>query len=225
MNFGLYLLLNLVVLLFFGIWIRRLIVRRLEPDRILADLENEVERVIHNLNTAGDQNITLIEDRIESLKTLLRHADKQIDEMEMRLREIQASQDIRDDSSLVSGNGSSEHGDAPDGGGKHVEAPSEPTFTIPFGGTDGGGGSGRLDSSELRRDGSGERSVEEYGRVENTTERPEHREQPAEMRPSRARVLELYGQGLSSDLIASKTGVAIGEVELIISLETKRART
>jgi small-conductance mechanosensitive channel len=45
--------------------------------------------VIQSLNNAGDQNISLIEDRIKSLKNLLNRADTQIDEMEARLRQIE----------------------------------------------------------------------------------------------------------------------------------------
>ena len=38
-------------------------------------------------------------------------------------------------------------------------------------------------------------------------------------------VRRLHSQGLSSELIANRTGVAIGEVELIISLGANRTRT
>ncbi len=36
------------------------------------------------------------------------------------------------------------------------------------------------------------------------------------------RIMELYNNGLSSDLIASKTGTTIGEVELIITLNSRK---
>jgi hypothetical protein len=197
-TFGLYLLLNLVFLLFFGWWLRRLIVRRLEPERILSDLEQEVQRIIQDLNAAGDQNVTLLEDRISGLRTLLQRADTQIDELDYKLRALEENRDHRPDLSAYgedeeSGQATSTAGPAAGPGmapgtGPAAEPPGEgePPLVIPF-----------------RRDIPGGEDV------------------PAD---NRQRVLMLHGQGLSSDLIASRTGMAIGEVELIISLGMKRTR-
>lgn len=78
------------------------------------------------------------------------------------------------------------------------------------------------------------------GDAEDTTveSRSDHREAPVEPGPDlenqereepvgdeqsrRSKVLSLYQQGVSADLIAARTGIAIGEVELIISLQEKR---
>ncbi len=118
MTFGLYILFTLVILLFFGLWIRRLIVKRLEPGRILADLEGEVQEVIRSLNAAGDQNISLLEDRIEALKTLLRHADTQIEEMESQLTRLRRARDEIDEWEA--------HPEA------YLEPPVEPPLTLPL---------------------------------------------------------------------------------------------
>ncbi|MFA7567847.1 MAG: hypothetical protein WCY01_12515 [Alkalispirochaeta sp.] len=175
MTFGLYLLLNLVFLLFFGWWLRRLVVRRLEPERILADLETEVQAVIQELNNAGDQNVSLIEDRIASLRTLLQRTDIQIDELETRLKEVEEHRYTALD-----------EGGKDNSAGTRASAPEEEeqAFVIPFG-----------------RDARSDTEVD-----------------------PRQQVLTLHGQGLSSDLIASRTGIAIGEVELIISLGTRPGR-
>lgn len=183
MTFGLYLMLNLVILLFFGLWIRRLVVRRLRPERILADLEREVQDVIQSLNNAGDQNISLIEDRIKSLKMLLNRADTQIDEMESRLRQIE---DHRAETDEAAG--------APTVATDTAE--EEPTYTL-----------------QLHR--SPDRPVESDV-VDDV---------PAEDLDPREHVRRLHSQGLSSELIANRTGVAIGEVELIISLGANRTRS
>lgn len=184
MTFGLYLMLNLVILLFFGLWIRRLVVRRLRPERILADLEQEVQEVIQSLNNAGDQNVSLIEDRIKSLKTLLNRADTQIDEMEARLRQIEDQ------------NAESERASQSNEVALGVEE-VEPTYTLPL--------QRRSDQADDR---DGAESVQAI----------------AELDP-RDQVRRLHSQGLSSELIANRTGVAIGEVELIISLGANRTRS
>ncbi len=184
MTFGLYLLLNLVCILFFGWWLRRLIVRRLEPERILADLEDEVRAIIQNLNAAGDQNVTLLEDRIADLRTLLQRADTQIDEVEYKLRTLEEEHVRRSDSSIYTDDEQSE----PEGG--------EPLL-VPF-----------------RRNQS-----DDVSPIAGENERNE--QTPADIRRY---VLVLHDQGLSNDLISARTGMAIGEVELIISLGTKRTR-
>jgi len=38
----------------------------------------------------------------------------------------------------------------------------------------------------------------------------------------KSRILELYNKGFSSDIIASKTGTSIGEVELVITLNSRK---
>lgn len=181
MTFGLYLLFTLVTLLFFGLWLRRLIVRRLQPERILSDLDAEIQRMVRDINTAGDQNISVLEDRIESLKTLIRRADIQIDEMEQRLREIEAA---KEEPPPI------EEADPIDDGVTEEEA-----FTIPF-----------------QRD------------IESPTEAvPEEQREPDGT--PRDHIIALHDEGVPSDVIASRMGIAIGEVELIISLATNRPRT
>lgn len=54
------------------------------------------------------------------------------------------------------------------------------------------------------------------------SEPAESPEEDREDGDTRDTVLTLYRQGLSQDLIASRTGIAIGEVELIISLQGQR---
>ncbi|MDA3950288.1 MAG: hypothetical protein PF508_13855 [Spirochaeta sp.] len=194
MTFGLYLMLNLVILLFFGLWIRRLVLRRLRPERILADLEREVQEVIQSLNNAGDQNISLIEDRIKSLKNLLNRADTQIDEMEARLRQIEDRRAESDEAH----------------GGDEV-APSateeEPTYTLqlqrPPERIGAGDGAEYIPANDVS------------DAIDDGVDRLDPRDQ----------VRRLHSQGLSSELIANRTGVAIGEVELIISLGANRTRS
>lgn len=188
MSFGLYLLFTLVILLFFGLWIRHLIVVRLQPQRILGDLESEIQRMVQDINTAGDQNVTVLEDRIESLKTLIRRADIQIEEMEQRLGEIETAKN-------------------------EERSAEEEAFTIPF----------RREDPTPDETVKEPRSVGEPTSVEETRSDAEPRSD-AESTP-RDHIIALHDEGVPSDVIASRMGIAIGEVELIISLATNRPRT
>ncbi len=101
-------------------------------------------------------------------------------------------------------------------------SPSEPVYTVSFSGTGGG--------------------TQEWGGPEHEDSGKASHAPPAEPAPSiapssrsasspearwnvlspREQVHELHQQGVSSEMIATKTGMAIGEVELIISLGTRR---
>lgn len=173
MNFGMYLLFTAVVLLFFSLWIRSLVVRRLAPERLLGDLRREVQELVGELNQTGDRHITLMEDRINTLHELLRDADHQIDDLRLVLEAHHAIGDGR----------TSNNREEPLGVGESPEEAPVPQ-----------------DSDPSREDLS--RETHEEPAVESTVEY----------------VRRLGDQGLSSDVIAQKTGVAIGEVELILSL-------
>jgi len=218
MTFGLYILFNLVILLFFGIWIRRLIVRRLEPERILADLEGEVQEVIQSLNAAGDQNISLLEDRIEALKTLLRHADTQIEEMESQLaihrraREDVETWEARLEPPVEQPLTLSLRKNDGDGNDAGTAATGGALFVGPDGSGGDTGVSDTVDTDPAGTDDPGSSDTGQWNRPE-----------PVEMTP-REQVLYLHIQGRSSEEIAMQTGIAVGEVELIISLGTRKQK-
>ncbi|MFW5694388.1 MAG: hypothetical protein ACOCYB_04420 [Alkalispirochaeta sp.] len=204
MTFGIYLLLNVVLLLFLAIWVRKLIVRRLEPERILDDLSNEIGALVAELNQTGDHNVSILEDRIMQLRDLVADADRQIEELSTIVEQVQAR-----------------------------TSSEEPVYTVSFSDSTGG-------SSNHARGGQPQRAqppeteddsvhdVNDPGPLwhdmptqsaasrENTTE-PRH-----DVLSPREKVHELHQQGLSSEMIAGKTGMAIGEVELIISLGAGR---
>jgi len=49
-----------------------------DPKAILESIREEVDRIIVELNSTTDRNITLLEDKVQSLSTLLEQADKKI---------------------------------------------------------------------------------------------------------------------------------------------------
>ena len=52
--------------------------RSVDPKAILESIRGEVDRIIVELNSTTDRNITLLEDKVQSLSTLLEQADRKI---------------------------------------------------------------------------------------------------------------------------------------------------
>jgi len=198
-------MLNVVLILFLAMWLRRLIVRRLEPERILGDLGDEIGELITELNQTGDHNVSVLEDRILQLRDLLADADRQIEELSAQVDRV------RDNAS-----------------------PEEPVYTVSFSGTAGGTQESRGQKHEDSADSNGDPGPLRYVEPSDSGQ-PAHSSLARPSSPSvpsaeprwdvlspREQVHELHQQGLSSEIIAAKTGMAIGEVELIISLGTRR---
>lgn len=199
MNPGLYLTFTLFLFLAFAFWIRGLVIRRLRPERILEDLGQEVRALIADLNQAGDHNITILEDRIGRLQDLLERADNQIDDARMLLEYIETR----------SGNGN-EYWATP---------PSERTGTDPGPAQKQSPGPDAVQEPEPEAEAEAEAEAEPEAEADATRFGETIRSDDQDKREA---VLALYRQGLSQDLIAARTGVAIGEVELIISLRARR---
>jgi DNA-binding NarL/FixJ family response regulator len=52
--------------------------KSVDPKAILESIREEVDRIIVELNSTTDRNITLLEDKVQSLTTVLEQADKKI---------------------------------------------------------------------------------------------------------------------------------------------------
>ena len=52
--------------------------KSVDPAAILESIREEVDRIIVELNSTTDRNITLLEDKVQSLTSLLEQADKKI---------------------------------------------------------------------------------------------------------------------------------------------------
>ena len=151
MGIGLVLALNIGLWVLALVWLRRLIVRRLRPERILGDLQSEVADLVREINSVGDRHTTVVEDRIATLKAILVRAENLIDEGEVLLRRLES------------------HAGTPE--------PESPPV-----------------------------------------------EEEATQADLRTTVERMYRQGVASEIIANRLGVAIGEVELMIALMEQRIR-
>jgi DNA-directed RNA polymerase specialized sigma24 family protein len=69
---------TLVVWTLSFLYFRNYLRRRTGSRRILEEFQEEVDKLIAEINNATDQGLTLMEDRINSLKTLLEETDKRI---------------------------------------------------------------------------------------------------------------------------------------------------
>ncbi|GHT92571.1 hypothetical protein FACS1894140_4800 [Spirochaetia bacterium] len=69
---------SLVLCGFFFIYFSLYIKRRTERANILEDYQDEVHKLIADIDSATDRDVTLVEDRITTLKQLLEDVDKRI---------------------------------------------------------------------------------------------------------------------------------------------------
>lgn len=235
MTFGLYLLLNLVLFLFLAIWLRSVVVRRLRPERVLDQLDGQIRTLIAELNQTGDYNISLLEDRVRELRTLVSDADRQIEEITAAIESLRYHRGAA-------------------GAGSPVLAEQEPVYTVRFSeasaaGAEGSRGEGDRETARSDESAPGApgatRAHDPAGAAEAEAGRqsaggltgepdghatghgapfdPPVGQPPAETSP-REIVWKLHDEGLSPDLIAVRSGMAIGEVELIISLRAGKGR-
>lgn len=184
MGLGLFFVLHLASLFAVVMWLRRLVLRRLRPERLLSDLRNEVQVLVAEINQAGDQQVQLIEDRSQQavelrqrLAALVEAAREQIAALDQT---VAAAQPVpqpaaRADTAANRASGTQTPQRAP----ADVQ-PSSPNEASP--------------SAEPQLD-----------------------LDVAHLDPREA-VQVLATAGLSSDIIALHTGMAKGEVELIVSL-------
>ena len=52
--------------------------KSIDPKTVLESIREEIDRIIVELNSTTDRNITLLEDRVQNLNDLLEQADKKI---------------------------------------------------------------------------------------------------------------------------------------------------
>jgi hypothetical protein len=206
MTFGLYLLLTLLLFLLFGLWVRNLIVKRLAPERILGDLGDEVQRLIADFNATSDHNISILEDRITQLRDMVTRADREIEELQDALERaegvLERAAAAASESEPANPDAHAESVEYEAGG--ETRAPVE--YPV----------AGELDAPRrLHTAPSADDSVVHLRLSDRHHDTPPD---ATERLSARDHVLLLHAQGLSPEIVAQRVGMAIGEVELIISL-------
>ena len=182
------LILDVGGLLLIYVLLRDRVRRAASRDAQIAEIRDEVSRLLVELNRTTDRNIALIEDRIASLNELLSSADKKIG----LLRRETEKHDV----------------------GTQIYS--------------------RLSEGRSRATGAqAAKSPPRREREEPAQPRQERDEMPpgvavgvAAGKPPdiQQRVVMLHNAGFAASLIASRVGVPLGEVELIIALQQRKGR-
>jgi hypothetical protein len=215
----------------------------------VAEIRDEMSRLVVDLNSTTDRNIALIEDRIASLNDLLAAADKKIGLLHREMEKHDVGTQVY--SRLVEGRQGRGAPVAPlprwSGANGPVVAGTEAGATGP------GAPEPRREAPAPRerdapREAAASAPAASPGRARprEAPRAPEPREIPEPLGPlavelseipGRARepeppaapdlgerVLMLHRAGFAAPLIASRVGAPVGEVELIISLEQRKGR-
>jgi hypothetical protein len=169
----------------------------------ISEIRDEVSRLVVELNQTTDRNIALMEDRISSLNEQLSVADKKIG---LLRREIEK----HDVGTQVYGRLAETR--------PRPSAPSLPPLSV------------ELSEKPVPPEDERDAGLREWR--EPAPERPQaaavpraavsvRREEAGDLRE---RVMLLFRSGFAASLIASRVGVPLGEVELIISLEQRKGQ-
>ena len=196
------LILDIGGLLLIYVLLRDRVKRATSSDAQITEIRDEVSRLLVELNRTTDRNIGLIEDRIASLNELLSAADKKIG----LLRRESEKHDV----------GTKVYNRLAEGGAPplSVELSERP---------ENGTGSPRRAALRQEREGMlGQRHERDGVAAGVAAGMPPV--VSAESPDLHQRVIMLHNAGFAASLIAGRVGVPLGEVELIISLQQRKAR-
>jgi len=243
------LILDVGGLLLIYVLLRDRVRRAASRDAQIAEIRDEVSRLLVELNRTTDRNIALIEDRIASLNELLSSADKKIGLLRRETEKHDVGTQIY--SRLSEGRSRATGAQAAKSPPRRErEEPAQPRQErdeMPPPRQEREGVAARVAASG----GASSLSVELSDAPENRLERgspqaraerdemPQPRQERDEMPPPRQeregvaagkppdiqqRVVMLHNAGFAASLIASRVGVPLGEVELIIALQQRKGR-
>ena len=259
--------LDICGLLLIYVLLRDRVRRAASTDAHVAEIRDEVSRLLVELNRTTDRNIALIEDRIASLNELLSSADKKIGLLQRETEKHDVGTRIysrlTEGKSRVAGAqalASRPRVDREDSEQPRREAPplrQEREGVVAAGGEAAGPGAGAAAempeaAAGVAAGGGAPRLAVELSEGPESRERrgnlvtPLGSEDAASRRQGREvvaggaagdpgaaagrppdlqqRVVMLHNAGFAASLIASRVGVPLGEVELIIALQERKGR-
>jgi hypothetical protein len=173
----------------------RRIDRKLQPERVIDTIRSEIEGIIVELNQTTDRNIGLIEDRVNQLGGLLEQADRRLAVLKRELESrTQSTERYNDILSRARATSRTQTEKPSEKPPQQAERSGDRTAL-------GTGNSSAPESTEATGEGS-----EDGGRAARRRE-----------------ILDLHKKGIAANIIANRTGTTVGEVELIISLNERKA--
>jgi hypothetical protein len=197
--------------------LRDRIQRALTVQSQIAEIREEVSRLLVELNQTTDRNVAVMEDKISSLNEALSTADKKIGLLHREIEKHDVGSQIY--SRLAEGRVRTEAAELP-----RAEPPrkAEPRREAPRAPADSG------QTGEVQKV-APSLTVELSTKAEDAEPprgAPSAVERTAGAEPDlRQRVMMLHRAGFSLSLIASRVGAPLGEVELIVSLEQRKGQT
>ncbi|GHV05114.1 hypothetical protein FACS189485_11620 [Spirochaetia bacterium] len=199
---------SLVLCGFFFIYFTLYIKRRTERANILGDYQDEVNKLIADIDSATDRDLILVEDRINALKKLLEDVDK-------RLAVLTREEDRRRSSEAVYTHL-----------GRQMKLTVQEPASEAVSRESLSEGSVLSDRAAERSaaDGAGAAPVAALTEQEAATLTASVIPEKQETRASfTERAAELSRAGFAPDLIAARLGVSISEVKLAIAVSRRKA--
>jgi hypothetical protein len=214
--------------------------RRTSRERVLAELtadfREEAAKIEREINAVTDRDVTLVEDRVKTLRALLEDADRRIAayvrEFERRRSEEETFAALDRETSAGAVTDTRRVADAVSTGGGEgspgATKPAENTVYLsaelfnpaaPLKNAASGGSAGAAPAASPPPQ-AAPHPAAPYTKNVSRSARP----LPPKPLPFAERVAELYRAGFSSSLIASRLGAAITEVELAIALVERSGR-
>jgi hypothetical protein len=193
---------SLVLCSFFFVYFHLYIKRRTGREGILASCREEVNRLIAEIDRATDRDAQLVEERIASLRKVLEEADRRI---ALLSRDMDRHRT-----------------------GKELYTALEKAAAVPPAAPVGGAASsaglppavpGPAESSPPPVPGALTGAAASSAPVQGS---PAKDSIPPPVRPLTERAAELSRQGISPELIASRLGVSLSEVELALAVSRRR---
>jgi hypothetical protein len=192
---------SLILCGFFFLFFRSYLNRRISSGGLLEDYQDEVNKLVADIDAATDRDVYLVEERIKSLKSLLEEVDKKI---EVYVREFDRRRNSeavytalgRNARSPVSLSGSDP---LPRPG---VSPPAEQPLAVPSAAVPGAVSGGAVPPDTA---------------PEAAAQKPA----VTKTKPLREQIAELAAQGLSPGLIAARLKISLSEVDLALAIQNK----
>lgn len=185
----------------------------------IAELREEVSRLVVELNQTTERNVALIEDRISGLTEILAAADKKIGLLHREIEKHDVGTQVY--SRLVEG-----RQQAVQAREQVPPAPQVPPLSVELSEKADRRPGARSPAAPGQDAAGGERAAQRQARSESGARATVSGSAPVEGASPRQdlhqRVMMLSRSGFSAALIAGRVGIPLGEVELIISLERQR---
>jgi hypothetical protein len=187
---------------FFAIWflLKARIRRYLELDELLAGVREEARSLVTELNATADRNVSLVEDRIASLRELLSEVDKRlgIARRELENREVEKEVYARLSQRRPIVPSSQPSTPAHERPHERPHERAQEPIPLTLGGSEGA--SEPIAMPEIRV------AAEPVKALKNRRES----------------AVDLHRKGFSAEIIAARLGATVAEIELLVEMEEHR---